>query len=415
METVTRKVLETTFGINVSMETKVTALDNVTVTESKKLRKTQEELFIDYNTNPNLIKTGFGILDKATAGYSMHVLDEGDFSEYAVNILQAINGRAPGVKISPRGDPRKIVSPLDQNAVIYIRGGGSLLNPREAIYEVDGILDIEVPRHIAVSNIRRIAVLPGLAATAKYGAIAAGGVIVINTIVGNYSPKNGKEPVDNLQVRDNVYKNNAISQEQAERNWPTYLKDLYNSKSFEDAKRTFESYATKFSGSPHFFVDAYLYFKENWKNEDYSDEIVADNTKVFENDVTNLTALAYAYEKSGELKRAEVVYKKIFKLRPNHAQSYLDLARNYMASAEYQKAAGLYSRYNYLLNQDYLKASSEGPHSIIVTEFTNLVQRRGRKSFLNRKISLKSRQGQTKEHVSYWTGTTPMPILTYSS
>lgn len=370
METVTRKVLETTFGINVSMETKVTELDGVTVTERKKLKKIQEQLFVEYNSNPNLIKTGFGILDKEISGIDLYVIGEEEFRATSVDILEAISGKFPGIRLGTLEN--------ETDAVLFIRGSGSILNPKPAVYEIDGILDTKVPRHIDMNNVTRIAILPGLAAAARYGTIAAGGIIVINTKAGNYSPKSDQEPTDRLQVRDNIYSNDAISRQQVKLNYPTYLQELYACESYNEAKQIFTKYAAIYSSSSFFFIDAYLYFKENWKSEGDIHEVIFENTGVFSDNVTSLKALAYVYEISGELKRAEAVYKKIFKLRPNHAQSYLDLARNYVSSGADEKAAILYSRYNYLLNQEYLKASSEGPHSIILTEFTNLIERKGK-------------------------------------
>ena len=374
METVSRKVLETTFGINISMQVKVTELDAVTVTERKRVRKTQEELFIEYNSNPNLIKTSFGILDKKISGVSLYILDEGEFSSSAVNILEAVSGKFPGVKVADVGDPRKFASPYDVNAVLFGRGGSSILNAKPMVYEVDGFLATEVPRHIDMSTVKRIAVLQGLAASSKYGNIAAGGIVVINTKINNFSPKEDGRIIDQLRVRDNIYQKNAISQKQAKRNWPNYLKKLHASVSFDEAKEVFEDYFKNFSNSPYFLIDSYVYFKKRWNDKTEIDLIVSENQAIFDNDIPAMSALAYAFEKVGELKEAELEYQKIFKLRPNHAQSYLDLARSYLALGANDKALGLYSRYNYLLNQEFLQVNSEGLHEIILTEFGNLTR-----------------------------------------
>ena len=87
-----------------------------------------------------------------------------------------------------------------------------------------------------------------------------------------------------------------------------------------------------------------------------------------------MTGLGYAFEKTGELKRAELVYKKLFKLKPNHPQSYLNLARVYSESGLKNKSIRLFAQYNYLLNQEFLNADTEGSHSIIQTEFNNLTR-----------------------------------------
>ncbi len=378
METVSRTVLETTFGINVSMQVKVNELDNVTVTERKKLKKTQTELFEEYNSNPNLIKTAYGILDKETSGVDFYVIGEEDFKVTSNNILEVILGKFPGVRLAPTDHPRKSASPFDEKAAVFMRGGSSILNPQPAIFEVDGIIDPRVPRHLNLDNITRIAILPGLAAVNRYGAIASGGVVVINTKVNNGSPKGGKKPVDALQVKNNVYENDAIDRSQVRLNWPKYLQELHASKTYTESNEIYEKYNVQFSGSPFFYIDAYHYFKESWNDTTDIDSVIMERSNVFGDDTPALVGLAYAYEKAGELQRAQLVYKKIFKLRPNHAQSYLDLSRNYVQMGSYAKALNLYSRYNYLLNQQFLEAKSEGSHAIIRTEFNNLVRQHGK-------------------------------------
>ncbi len=378
METVSRTVLETTFGINVSMRVKVNELENVTVTERKKLKKTQTEMFAEYNTNPDLIKTAFGIFDKETSGIDLYILDEGEFSASAINILQAVRGKFPGVRISSKDDPLSRRNPNDTGAVLFMRGVGSILNPVPIIYEIDGVVHEEVPFQLNMDNVKRMALLPGLAATSRYGSIASGGMLVINTKTFNVSPKKGEKNVDALQVKNNFYKDDAISQSQVQRNWPNYLQELNISKTYEEAVEVYEKYEDQFSGSAFFYTDSYNYFKENWSEETEMDTAIMERSAVFGDDTPALIGLAYAYEKAGELQRAQLIYKKIFRLRPNHAQSYLDLARNYVQLGSYAKALNLYSRYNYLLNQQFLEASEQGPHAIIRTEFNNLVKQHGK-------------------------------------
>ena len=50
--------------LNVSMNAKTIELDEVTVSETVRWMKSNRELELDYSTNPDLIKTQFGIIDK---------------------------------------------------------------------------------------------------------------------------------------------------------------------------------------------------------------------------------------------------------------------------------------------------------------------------------------------------------------
>ena len=375
METVSRKVLETTFGINVSMQVKVTELDGVTVTKREKVKKTQEELFENYNKNPELIKTSFGILDKNVSAVSLNILDEGEFKATSINILEAVSGKFPGVRLATINNPNAPASAYDTNAVLFGRVGGSILNIKPMVYEIDGVLQVDVPRQLNMDNVKRIAILPGLAASSRYGNIAVGGVVIINTKVNNFSPGEEDEVVDQLRVKDNNYKDDAISQKQAKRNWPNYLKKMYAADSYVKAKEVFQGFSKNFSSSPYFLIDSYVYFKKYWKSTIDVDTMISDNAAIFDKDLPSLTALAYTYEKTGEFKKAELVYLKLFKLRPNNAQSYLDLARNYTALGDDNKALGLYTRYNHLLNKEFLQVNTKGLHDIIVTEFGNLTRR----------------------------------------
>lgn len=75
--------------------------------------------------------------------------------------------------------------------------------------------------------------------------------------------------------------------------------------------------------------------------------------------------------------KANGLYKDIFILRPNYVQSYMDMANAYRDVGEYQKAAGLYARYGYLLEQGFLRA--EGTLGLpMEREINNLIQLRGR-------------------------------------
>ena len=107
MKQAVRRVLKSTFVLNVTMESIETeGLKNVTVTGQKKRLVTQQELSLAYNTNVNIINTGFGFLNKETVGFGLQILDEKDISPSAINILAVIQGRFPGASICIQGEPK---------------------------------------------------------------------------------------------------------------------------------------------------------------------------------------------------------------------------------------------------------------------------------------------------------------------
>ncbi len=365
--------------LNIVMNPDIEQLDNVTVIQKNETHKTQEKLFLEYNTNPNLIKTGFGILDKEISGTTMYVIDEKQINPVATNILAALNGKFPGVKISPEGDPTRTASPWTPGAVIYIRGGGSVNYPTPAIYEIDGLVYKDPPLFLDVQNIKRIALLPSFASAARYGNIAVGGIFIINTKAGNFSPKNGESGIyDKAAVRNNDFQNDVIDYDVLSKDGPTYLMELRESPNFEHAKATYHKYLKAYGSSSQFILDCYQYFFNEEEKLKFADDIINTHKGLFENNPIALKALAYIYQVQGRLKKANVAYKDIFIQRPNYSQSYIDLASSYREIEQVKKAAGIYARYTYLLNQGFI-APERDFDAIMNREYKNLLNQEGEK------------------------------------
>ena len=129
---------------------------------------------------------------------------------------------------------------------------------------------------------------------------------------------------------------------------------------------------------PYYILDVYDYFSNRWKNREFADSIIEQNKAILENNSHALKALAYIYQAEERFKKANDIYKEIFILRPNYAQSYMDLANSYREVEEYQKATALYGRYAYLVEEGFL--SSEGDLSTLISrELNNLIALKGDK------------------------------------
>lgn len=399
LKTVTIKVEDVTRILNVTMVPDVEELDEVTIVGSN--RKTQEQLELEYPTNQNIIRTAYGFLNAETAPGNVRFLAEEEINSVAICILDLLRNEFSGVRVQGSclgafgpgaGAAQQLTNIAGGNSnqagviglaadanggqsslingKVFIRGNNSLLNPRSAIFDVDGQIFSDAPIWIDVKNIKRLAILNNFANTVQYGSAGAGGVIVVNTVNG--LPQN--TPIyDRALLRNNFVADNILSQEDLKRNWPTYLRELDQSNSFEDAKNVFDKYEKSYGGSPYFFLDAQDHFTAQWNEKGYANDIVDSNFYMFEKNPVLLKALAYQNQEQGEFEMANALYKKVMELRPNYAQSYMDLANSYRELSDVQQAANIYNRYTYLVSEGFMNADSTGFGPMMEREYNNLL------------------------------------------
>lgn len=363
MKTIQIQIEDVTRILNPIMVPDITELDEVIVKGSN--RKSQAELAREYNVNESLIKTAYGIIDAETSPGQVRFLQGNQINDVSLCILNMLRNRFPGVTVF--GD-------CINGGSVAIRGFGSITNPRLAIYDVDGVILTDTPIWLVPSQIKRVAILNSLAMTTRYGNIGGGGVIVINTKAGsNYNTTEDGKPYDFGKLRNNYADGKELTRTELDRNAPNYLKELRASESFEAAKATYEANVNRYGSSPYYFLDAYRYFYERWNEGAYADAIIEENYGLFENNPVLLKALAYNYEAQERFEMANKLFKEIFILRPNYAQSYLDVANSYRDIRKPKQAAAIYARYEYLLEEGFMQADTMGFHPIIEREFNNLL------------------------------------------
>ena len=405
LESVEIIVEDVTSILNVSLYQKVTQLDEVIVKGSN--RKSQEELEEEYGYNPNLIKTAWGILDKETAPGVMRFLVEDDINAVAICIMDLLRNQFAGVRVSGdcsrggtvtirglhsinfaaptnfnidgigvSGDP--IIDTQDATVTGTVQvASGALNSAPPAIFDVDGQILREPPIWILPNAMERVAVLSSLSLTTRYGAIGAGGVVVINTKAGSAGLTSNKI-LDRARLRNNKYQNDAIGKETISKNLPTYLEALYASADLNAAKDLFAKNKLMYRSSPYYFIDGYNYFMENGDSK-FAKEIIADHMYLFEDHPVHAKALAYHLDTHGQVEQANELYEQIFILRPSYAQSYRDLAESYREVGNYTKSASMYARHNYLLKEGFLDSDSVGILPIIERESENLLVLKGDK------------------------------------
>ena len=351
--------------LNIEMTQKIEQLDEVTVRNSN--RKSQNELLQEYAYNPNLIKTAYGILDSETAPGKIRFLQENQINDVGVCILDLMRNEFPGVNV---------VGDCVYGGLIYIRGLNSVSQAPPAVYDVDGQVLTQTPTWIAPAAIKRLAVLNNLAMTTRYGSIGAGGVIVINTKASEYSRTVDGKPIDYAKVKNNRYDNSALSSIQFKEDKPSYLNELLNAKTEEDAKMIYENQIKKYSSSFYYVLDAYDYFSNKWKNKEFANKIIEENDNILSGNPIALKSLAYIYQAEGKFKEANKLYEDVYTLRADYAQSYLDLANSYRELGLNQKAAAMYLRYDYLLAEELLE--KEEPVKVIMDrDLNNLISLKG--------------------------------------
>lgn len=361
-------VEDVTSRLNIVMKMKIEKLEEVNVTKKIDPRN-QDYLRLQYALDKDVVKTSFGYINKNIIGSSMHLVDGNNLNPGAIDILTALRGKIPGLRIGTVGGT--IGQPSEK--AIFLRGRSSTRNPRPAIYDVDGIVMTEPPLYLIIQNIDRVAVMPGLLGVTRYGPLAAGGVVVISTKGSNVVKEPGTNKLyDFAKLRDNIYQDDALDQEGVLKNSPSYIKDLYESTNLTEAKKHFENYAVTYKSDPYFILDSYLFFSAKG-SVNYATELLQKNIGLFKNAV-QLKALAYALEVTEKPDIANKFYKEIFLLRPSYAQSYRDLANNNLATGNYKRVANLHVRYLHLINEGFFPNDSRGINAIVKGEFKNLLK-----------------------------------------
>ncbi|WP_222984013.1 carboxypeptidase-like regulatory domain-containing protein [Flagellimonas meishanensis] len=376
METLKIKVEDVTRVLNVDLSPKVKQLQNVTVTEvDKKAESVMDQ--VKLRKQKKKILTAFGTLDKSRAGYAIRILDQEDFLPGEYNLVNLLRGRFPNLNFGfampftrgrgrgPQGTPFTGSNNINS---VFLRGNVPV------VYDIDGQIFTDFPYFLDVQNIERIALIPSLTGTVRYGTLGKGGVIVINTKTasGNWYDEN--DTYDEMgRLRNNIYDGTALTENDLNQGAPTYLKQLQASTSLSEAKNIYETNMAKYATSPFFTLDAYRYFYESRNENDFADDIIERKYGLFKNNAVHLKALAYMYEAQGRYEKAYEAYKQAFILRPQYAQSYLDLSNSNRNLNKDKRAAVLYSRYFYLLKKGMMETDSAGFSKIINREFNNLL------------------------------------------
>jgi len=135
-----------------------------------------------------IVVIGYGTVKKSDLTGSLSQVKSKDINSYpSTNIMQALNGRAAGVRVMQNnGAPGGSIS-------VRIRGTNSIMGGNEPLYVIDGFPYNGNPTFLQNSDIASIEILKDASSTAIYGSRGANGVVMITTKSGR---KNDVTTVD---------------------------------------------------------------------------------------------------------------------------------------------------------------------------------------------------------------------------
>lgn len=150
--------------------------------DTKALKVVFDQSLNDLN---EVVVTGYTSEKKKDLTGSVTVVNVNEVKDVATgNVMQALQGRVPGLQIANSGN-------VNGSVGVTLRGV-TTLNDNDPLYIIDGIPTQRGLQEINQNDIASIQVLKDASAASIYGSRAAAGVIIITTKKG----KNGKQKID---------------------------------------------------------------------------------------------------------------------------------------------------------------------------------------------------------------------------
>lgn len=340
-ETVSVFVEDVTEELNISLKQKINELNEVVVesaTKSGKVIERRKKIEEEYQTSR-------GKENPKASGFSQSYVDGSKMSNVYTNIQEALVGKIPGYKydrVSGGG---------------YLRGDGMSMNQDYPVaWEVDGVFTTYAPP-LDLSQIKSIRALKALGATNKYGSQANGGVIIIETTFGNFTPPKQKNNTFKEEYANSNYYDDDASATSLEMKGKNKFAEAIvpyanKDKAFQYYNQVLKNRITNYGD--HLSVASK--FIDHYNSVDLATKILDEQALKNSNNPEFLRSIAFYYQSLGNKRSAVKVYERLFKLRPKHAQSFRDLAHAYADYDLYEKAWKLY--YGYIIKGQV--ASEEG-------------------------------------------------------
>lgn len=330
MKTIEVLIEDVTTILNIAMKASSNELDEVIITSKK--NKKQMGL---YAKKPKKISSGGFNIDTKRTGYSVGYISGEDLNLSGISIGRALQGKIAGFKL--------VVDDFG-NEYAKLRDTGTLLTVKYAIWVVDGQVYKYAPP-LPLENIKEVAVLRSLAGVNRFGSEAIGGVIIINTKVGSLNPTKDVFSKENPYTNKEYYNEDAVAYELLSTPKPDYILELESSSDSNAAYKKYQEFSSKYQKNFDFYLNVSKSFKLKYKDFENYKRVLLDSEKYSKPNPEELKIIAYKYQQEGFYENALLVYKKIIKLRPKHAQSFRDLINVYTELKQYKKALNIYNYY----------------------------------------------------------------------
>jgi hypothetical protein len=326
--TVSIIVEDVTTVLNIEMVPKDNELDLVTVTAQK-----AGEVLEHVKKANKSFSTSRGNMDPKRSGYAMSFLEGEKVSSIYSTLGEALDGKISGVR-------------YDQvSKKLIVKPKSSINTPLYPIWDVDGVIFDEEPP-LNLDNIKDVRILKTLAGTNRYGSAGAGGVVVVQTKNGNFNATKAQQAkIAEQYTNKSRYANDAIavSSESFSANAFTYILQEFN-----DIKEAFAYYNKSIKNQVADYtthISIAQLFVSYYYNSNIAKIILNEQVEKHNKNPEILKAIAYQFQAIGLKKEAILQYQNVFKLRPNYAQSYRDLANAYNDNEQFKRAWRLYMSY----------------------------------------------------------------------
>ena len=315
----------------------------------------------------NTISTAYGEKSEDQIGYTVQEVEDEEFEGQA-NLSDATRGKIISYNYSQNDD----LSQIQLRQVLTF--GAGTKNPLIVVDNVPmGVNDSSSGTrtlgtwHIDPSNVERITVLRGLAATNKYGSLARGGAILIFTKTGVGAKSETGDQVNSAMVQGNIYNESVTSVKTDPEG--DYLKEFKRSKSLKEAYELYQSQRHAYTDDFQYFVDVSKYMTK-WGNADLSKRILLNTLELNPNSIEYLRFVGMFLQDRKDFNLARKIYEHILVLAPQESQSYRDMALILSENQQYQKSLDLYRK---IKDRFYTSVNFEGLRKPLNSEMKKLI------------------------------------------
>jgi tetratricopeptide (TPR) repeat protein len=312
--------------LSIRLESDVELLDAILLSQKK---EEQERM-----------RTPFQKVKKRGLGYPTQQFRNKDFWPGDINIYETLY-RNP------------LLVGTNGGAIALQRSRGQLGDMPAMVILDDVPVDQSILQQLDPDQIRSISVVRSLAGTVKYGSLGAGGVIYVKSKnMDGFDDSEEVEPRSALAT-DNEYVEDLLSLEESVED-SQYIAELKSAETFEQAKSIYQQHTMNLGvSSLLYYLEASDFFTQ-W-DQLYSHKILSRLFRLSNNNPKVLLGIAYQCEQLGRYRQAAYVYQELMLMRPDHLQSYLDLAQVYTQIGHYKLANSLYRQmlYNTIPNLDF--------------------------------------------------------------